>query len=61
MRALLLLAGLTGLFLGWNMPNHYPPWPTFHGELAAALGMCLLFLGLLWPHPGPAAAGAARA
>ncbi len=62
MRALLLLAGLTGLFLGWNMPNHYPPWPTFHGELAAALGICLLFLGLLWPAPVvPAAAGAAAA
>jgi O-antigen ligase len=51
MRTLLLLAGLTGLFLGWNVPNHYPPWPTFHGELAAALGMSVVFLGLLWPQP----------
>ncbi len=58
MRALLLLAGLTGLFLGWNVPNHYPPWPTFHGELAAALGMCLVFLGLLWPTPAATAGGA---
>jgi O-antigen ligase len=51
MRALLLLGGLAGLFLGWNLPNHYPPWVTFHGELAAALGMCLVFIGLLWPQP----------
>jgi O-antigen ligase len=58
MRALLLLAGLTGLFLGWNLPNHYPPWVTFHGELAAALGMCLVFLGLLWPQPIASAATA---
>ena len=51
MRALLVLAGLTSLFLSWNLPNHYPPWPTFHGELAAALGVSQVFLGLLWPQP----------
>ncbi len=56
MRALLLLTGLIGLFLGWNVPNHYPPWLTFHGELAAAVGMCLVFLGLLWPQPTTSAA-----
>ncbi len=32
------------LFLGWNAPNHYPPWTTFHLEFFAALGLC--FLGL---------------
>lgn len=51
MRELLLLGGLGGLVLGWNMPNHYPPWTSFHGELAAALGLGLLFGGLLWPRP----------
>ena len=51
MRALLLICGLTGLFFGWNLPNHYPPWTAFHSELVAALGASLLFLGLLWPQP----------
>ncbi len=61
MRALFLLAGLTGLFLGWNLPNHYPPWPTFHGELAAALGMAMLLVGVLGTAPiSPAMASAAR-
>lgn len=36
--------GLVMLFLGWNAPNHYPPWTTFHLEFFAALGLC--FLGL---------------
>ena len=57
MRHLLILSGLAGLFLGWNMPNHYPLWTAFHGELAAAAGMCLLFAGVVWPPPAaPAAA-----
>ncbi len=34
--------GLAFLFLGWNAPNHYPPWTTFHLELFSALGLCLL-------------------
>lgn len=49
MRQLLLLGGLAGLVLGWNMPNHYPLWTSFHGELAAAVALCLLFAGLTWP------------
>jgi Virulence factor membrane-bound polymerase, C-terminal/O-Antigen ligase len=48
MRSIFLLAGLAGLFLSWNLPNHYPLWTTFHGELIAAVGVCLLFLGTMW-------------
>lgn len=48
MRHLLLLGGLASFVLGWNMPNHYPLWTSFHGELAAALALCLLFAGLAW-------------
>jgi hypothetical protein len=39
--------GLLMLFFGWNAANHYPPFPSFHNELAAALGVALLALGLL--------------
>ncbi len=42
MRNLIVPLGLAGLFLGWNAPNHYPPWPAFHLELFAGLGLCLL-------------------
>ena len=52
----LLPGGSIGLMLGWNMPNHYPLWTSFHGELAAALGLAMLFGGLVWPRPGAAAA-----
>lgn len=55
MRTLLVALGLVGLFLGWNMPNHYPLWTSFHGELAAALGLSLLLGGLLWPRPAAVA------
>ena len=54
MRSLLLLAGMVGLFLGWNMPNHYPLWSSFHGELAAAMGLSLVVGGLAWTLPGGA-------
>jgi O-antigen ligase len=54
MRNSFLLLGLLGLFLGWNMPNHYPLWTTFHGEVAAAWGVCLLFVGTSWPGLPPA-------
>lgn len=43
MSVFLCAFGLAGLFLGWNVPNHYPLWTTFHGELAAAVGICCLF------------------
>lgn len=42
MRGLLLFFGTAGLFLGWNAPNHYPPWTAFHLEYLAALGACLI-------------------
>ena len=47
MRSIFISLGLIGLFLGWNLPNHYPLWTTFHGELIAAAGACLLFVGTL--------------
>ncbi|MBE0550727.1 MAG: O-antigen ligase C-terminal domain-containing protein [Rubrivivax sp.] len=52
------------LFLGWNAPNHYPPWTTFHLELFSALGLCLLcaavFFGVRLPQqPHGHAAGRA--
>lgn len=55
MRTVLLAFGVAGLFLGWNMPNHYPLWTSFHGELAAAFGLSLLVGGLVWPSAGGAA------
>ena len=42
MRKLIVTLGLAGLFLGWNAPNHYPPWTAFHMELFCALGVGLL-------------------
>jgi O-antigen ligase len=48
MRSFFLFTGLVGLFLGWNLPNHYPLWTAFHGELLAAVGACTLFIGMLW-------------
>jgi hypothetical protein len=60
------LAGLACLFAGWNMPNHYPPLPSFHGELATALGIVLLLLAVAWPSSNfapasPMNGGAAKA
>ena len=57
MRSFLLYGGLAAMFLAWNLPNHYPLWTTFHGEMTAAAGVCLIFLATLW-QPVPAAAGA---
>jgi O-antigen ligase len=47
MRQFTLLLGLAGIFLGWNAPNHYPPWPAFHLEMFAALGLCLIAAAVL--------------
>ncbi len=62
MRDLILLCGLAGLFLGWNAPNHYPPWPAFHLEYAAACGACLIGLAVFaWPTAADGKQGAAHA
>ena len=53
--------GLALLFLGWNAPNHYPPWPVFHLELFAAIGTCLIgAAGFASRGPGAARPDAAR-
>ncbi len=40
------------MFLGWNLPNHYPPYPSYHTELIAAIGLVMLTVGLrLAPRP----------
>ena len=49
MHSIFIFAGLAGLFLGWNLPNHYPLWTTFHSELISSVGVGLLFIGMLWP------------
>ena len=51
MRNLILLCGLFGLFLGWNAPNHYPPWTAFHLEYFAAIGACLIGGAVLASKP----------
>ena len=58
MQPLLVFGGLAGLFLGWNLPNHYPPWPAFHLEYAAALGLALLTLAAMLPAGGQSATAA---
>lgn len=46
MRIFFLVSGLFCLFLGWNMPNHYPPYPSFHSELMAAAALVLLAMSV---------------
>jgi Virulence factor membrane-bound polymerase, C-terminal/O-Antigen ligase/Protein glycosylation ligase len=55
---LLAIAGLLIIGLGFLMPGHYPPWPAFENQLAAALGSALIGLGALalklpWRWPAP--------
>lgn len=43
--------GLLFVLLGWVLPNHYPPWPSFHLEAACFAGILLLaFSTLLRQH-----------
>lgn len=35
-------AGMLLLCLAWLVPNHYRPWPSFHSELLAFIGITLL-------------------
>jgi O-antigen ligase len=60
MRNILLLFGLIALFFGWNAPNHYLPWTTFHLELAATVGLVFLFVSVALPRPAKAAGTAGR-
>jgi hypothetical protein len=46
MRNILILVGLSGFFLGWNAPNHYPPWTTFHLEIFSGFGTCFVCLAV---------------
>lgn len=46
-RHILASTALVGLFLGWNAPNHYPPWAAFQLELFAAVGVVLAAAALL--------------
>ena len=62
MRQATLLAGLFCLFMGWNAPNHYPPWAAFHLEMFAGVGLCFLALAVAWPQGrGPALPAPQRA
>ena len=45
--------GLGLLCLAWLVPNHYRPWPSFHSEMVAAVGLTLLVLALLLGGAGP--------
>jgi hypothetical protein len=42
MRSRLFSFGLVCMVLGWNLPNHYPPYPSFHGEFLAAIALVVL-------------------
>lgn len=58
-----LVSGLVVMGLAWNLPNHYPLWATFHSELLSAVGLSLLFIGVLWRSFAPpriADAGSSR-
>lgn len=57
MRIIFLALGLTAIWLGWNMPNHYPLWTTFHAELASAIGVWLIWIGVVWPQDKSAVRG----
>lgn len=41
--------------LGWLVPNHYPPWVSFHSEAVAAAGFGLLGAAALVRGPKPVA------
>jgi hypothetical protein len=36
--------GAAILFLAWLMPNHYPPWTSFHAELVAFIGLIFVVI-----------------
>mgnify|MGYP003693627175 CR=1 FL=1 len=48
MRGALILLGLVVFVCAWLLPGHFPPWPAFQQQWAAALGVALLGLGAAW-------------
>lgn len=42
-----VVVGFLALVLGWVMPNHYPPWTSFHNEAAVFLALIFLCLAVL--------------
>lgn len=44
---LLSAFGALALLAAWLVPNHYPPWTSFHGELAAFVALVLFCLATL--------------
>jgi O-antigen ligase len=41
------LLGAAAFIAAWLAPNHYPPWTSFHGEVAAFAGLIALCCGVL--------------
>lgn len=41
------VVGFLALVLGWLLPNHYPPWTSFHSEAAVFLALMALCLAAL--------------
>lgn len=39
--------GAGAFVIAWLAPNHYPPWPSFHGEFAAFAGLIALCCAVL--------------
>lgn len=56
MKTLLGALAMLALFLGWNAPNHYPPWPAAHLEMVAAAAL-LLLAAVALPPAAPGGAG----
>ena len=42
-----LLTWSISLSIGWLLPNHYPPWSTFHFDAWSATAFCVLLLVLI--------------
>jgi multisubunit Na+/H+ antiporter MnhB subunit len=53
LRGALILLGLVVFVCAWLLPGHFPPWPAFQQQWAAALGVALLGLGSAWKPNKP--------
>lgn len=49
---LMLVVGFGLLVLGPLVPNHYPPWASFHAEAVSTIGFCFL-TAVWWQRRGP--------